>query len=67
MDGPVTPECEYCGTTNGPLYGWHADVWCRPCIERYSGALELTGSLDDAPLGRPDDVTYSQPFIIHVP
>lgn len=56
--------CEYCDTTDGPLYAWHADVWCRSCMEAYIGVLELDGSIDDAPIGRPADATYSRPFIV---
>lgn len=56
--------CEYCNREDGVLYAWHADTWCRACIEAYSGVLEMTGSLDEAPVGRPENATYAQPFVI---
>lgn len=56
--------CEYCDREDGMLYAWHADVWCRACIEAHAGVLEMTGSLDDAPVGRPRNATYAQPFIV---
>ena len=59
-------ECEYCNRGDVVLYGWHADVWCRSCIEIYAGVLDLTGSLDDAPVGRPENATYAQPFILQL-
>lgn len=61
----MTEACEYCNREDGVLYGWHADTWCRECIEKYP-QLKMTGSLDDAPLG-PDSLDrddYSTPFII---
>jgi len=61
----VTEACEYCNREDGTLYAWHGDTWCRDCIEAHP-QLAMTGSLDDAPVGRPVDATYSQPFIIQV-
>ena len=61
----MTEACEYCTTEGGVLYAWHGDTWCRSCIEQYPH-LEMTGSLDDAPVGRPENATYTQPFIIQV-
>lgn len=60
-------ECEYCGCSGVTLYGWHADIWCRSCIEAQAGVLEMTGSLEDAPVGRPDNPTYAQPFVLDAP
>lgn len=60
---PVTEACEYCNREDGVLYGWHADTWCRECIER-NPHVEMIGSLDDAQLGPGSAPSYSHPFII---
>lgn len=58
-------ECEYCGRGDIVLYAWHADVWCADCIA--TSALAITGTVADAPLGRPAAPTYEQPFVWQTP
>lgn len=62
--------CEYCNRDGVTLYAWHADAWCRSCLlvaASRPGALELIGTLDDAPLGRPADPEYARPFVLQTP
>lgn len=56
--------CEYCDRDDVTLYAWHADAWCASCI-RDDGRPH--GDLASAPIGRPENPTYEQPFVLQTP
>lgn len=62
-------ECEYCGREDVVLYGWQGDVWCGKCIIRNTTTnfLRMTGTLEEAPVSRPQNITYEQPYIFQTP
>lgn len=65
--GQMRVECEYCNRDGIILYAWHGDVWCGSCIERHAHILPMTGTLEEAPYGRPKNPTYEQPWIYSKP
>ena len=62
----MSEMCEYCNREDVTLYAWHGDIWCADCVKRNLPFLAMTGTLEDAPVGRPDNPTYEQPWIIQV-
>lgn len=58
--------CEYCNADDVTLYAWHADTWCARCIARYPH-MPMIGTLEDAPLGRPEHPNYAEPFVWQTP
>lgn len=59
--------CEYCNRDDITLYAWHGDVWCVDCIKTRGKSLKMTGTIEEAPMGRPENPTYEQPWIIQIP
>lgn len=62
--------CEYCNRDDVVLYAWHADTWCADCIAAYadrSWFTRLVGSVEDAPVGRPDDPEGAEPWLWQTP